>query len=120
MIPDGAQARFLQMDRPGSCGVAGERENLFMPDDLVAYYVFDDGALGAAVTAEDFSHRLDWDFALDGVTTTTNEFPDLLGIFDDDIDGLPNWYEDLIFNGSADPDGDPDGDGSNDSLRILR
>jgi len=79
------------------------------PGVPVGYYVFDDGGL----TAECYSHRLDWGFALDASTFafSSNVYADLLGIFDDDVDGLPNWWEDFVYGGDADPDEDTDADG---------
>ena len=76
---------------------------------LVAWYPFDDGAL----SAEDYTHQLDWNYALFDVDFETNVFADLIGFIDDDADSIPDWWEDLFFDGDADPADDPDGDNLN-------
>ncbi|NCC50956.1 MAG: VWA domain-containing protein, partial [Spartobacteria bacterium] len=69
-------------------------------------YLFDDGG----VTAEDFEHRLDWDYAISGVTFSTVEYHADAEV-DIDEDGIPDWWEELFFGGDADPNADPDEDG---------
>ena len=74
--------------------------------DLVAYFPFDDGG----VTAEDYVHLLDWEYALLGVVFTTNTYADPMGIWDADGDGIADWWESIWFRGDCDPNDDPDAD----------
>ncbi len=88
---------------------------------LVACYPFDDGQnttvtnrLTGLVTghgAEDYTHLLDWRYALSSVTFTTNEVVSMIGEIDSDADGLPEWWEDFYFGANVGPGADPDGDG---------
>ena len=75
----------------------------------VAYFPFDDGG----VLGEDFMHRLDWDYALVGLTFRADVYADLLGELDHDANGIPDWWEDLFFDGVCAADADTDGDGLN-------
>lgn len=86
-----------------------------------AYYPFDDGenititnAITGLVTgygAEDFSNRRDWSFALAPITFSTNA-PVVEGDTDMNLDGLPDWWQDLFMPGRiTTATNDLDGDG---------
>lgn len=75
----------------------------------MAYYPFDDGG----ETAEDYSHRLNWDYALAGVTITNAQYVEMRDQIDSDSDGLPDWWEQLFFSGNGVATNDTDGDGLN-------
>jgi Mg-chelatase subunit ChlD/sugar lactone lactonase YvrE len=83
-------------------------------------YLFDDDA----VTAEDFMHMLDWDYALTNVAFSTAAYYEA-PLQDKDNDALPDWWENLyglnINNADGDngPNGDPDGDGLNNLYEYL-
>jgi len=101
------------------------REVSSAPGTPIAYYTFDDyenlrlvNDLDNRITgrgAEDYTHRRQWAFALDDVTFATSgkEFVDLMGRFDEDVDGLPDWWENMFFEEGADPEEDTDEDGLN-------
>jgi hypothetical protein len=81
----------------------------------IAWYPFNDGG----VTAEDYMHRNDWDYAFDASAATshcrfdTNQYADLVGVVDLDTDDIADWWEKLFFGGNALPLDDSDGDGLN-------
>lgn len=90
--------------------------------DLVAYYTFDDG-VNTTVTnridgavhpfgAEDEVHHNNWKYSILNVPFTSATAADLDDrLSDTDGDGMPDWWEDLFFDGEAEPGDDPDGDG---------
>ena len=53
--------------------------------------------------AEDYQNFLDWDFAIMGVTFSTNVAP-ITGLYDIDGDGMPDWWEDMFLGGNGDPE----------------
>lgn len=86
---------------------------------LVAHYMFDDGG----DDAEDFVNPLNWDYSISGVGTrlTAASYANVFGIFDQDADGIPDWWEQMWFGSptGADPKGDPDSDGLNNLYEYL-
>lgn len=89
-------------DIPGAMAAAKKKT-------LVAQFSFDDGGL----TAEDYMHPMDKNYAVSGVLFSDDFFAGIDGVIDTDKDGIPDWWEDLFFGGEADPDDDPDGDDLN-------
>ncbi len=75
----------------------------------IAWYPFDDGG----VTAEDFVHALDWDYALTNVVFDAANYVRLIHEQDSDDNGMPNWYENLFFGGAGNATDDVDTDGLN-------
>jgi len=70
--------------------------------------------------AEDFSHRLNWKYALTNVTFATNTFAYILDYMDDaDGNGIPDWWEKLLMDGKAIAGSDSDGDGLNNLYEYL-
>jgi hypothetical protein len=98
---DGSQARFLQwlaleVASGGSSTNITTRTEIRSFNNLVAYYIFDDGGQ----TAEDYTHRLDDAYTLRNVQFSEG-CVDLIGDFDDDVDGIPTWWEDMFFPGTT-------------------
>ncbi len=71
-------------------------------------------------TLEDYTHLLDWRFSLPSTNyvAVTNITPmplrgepgALFNIWDDDRDGIPDWWERIWFGGNIAPNDDPDQD----------
>ncbi len=84
---DSDQARFLQWVVQEVAGTEGT----FSTELPIAYYTFDDGGL----SAEDYANPLDDDYALASVRFSTDDRADLAGMFDSEIDGIPDWWQSL-------------------------
>jgi Mg-chelatase subunit ChlD len=93
--------------------------------ETAVFYPFDDGentSITNLVTgdvesygAEDYIHQLDWDYALKGVTFSTNGATRetlFNWMFNDGEENLPEWWAQFFFNDTdISPDEDPDLDG---------
>ncbi|MBM4164442.1 MAG: hypothetical protein FJ222_08380, partial [Lentisphaerae bacterium] len=128
---DGSQSRFMQwLALQVASGSTSTNTVIVQTPMPIAYYLFDDGGK----TAEDFSYRLDSRYALSGVLVTNTTAALEIGEFDDDLNLIPNWWQNLYglsyqastnaasTNGTGviGPTGaDTDGDGLNDLYEYL-
>ncbi|MEI6217708.1 MAG: choice-of-anchor L domain-containing protein, partial [bacterium] len=83
--------------------------------DIVSWYGFDDGGQ----TAEDSMHQLNWNYALQGIGSgmVTNKYVERIALPDADANGLPDWWESLVYGNltnAVGPATDTDGDGLTD------
>ena len=113
-VPDAIMFPFLngtteltQDDIDGIRSIYGDAAPVF-DDDLVAHYPFDDGQNETHLNlltntieqrgAEDFQRRGNWNFALRPMVCTEAEAIKIPDVIDSDLDGLPDWWEELFFS----------------------